>query len=167
MESRIQCSTVIATSPPTTEALELPLTIFDGFACRMHIAIIFAFSAPAPSNYELIKSLSRTLLLHFPRLTAGLGGDPHNPFLFFGGSEGGALLVEAIVDFNLDDYMLLQPSPELARLHPNTTSASISFMFSSIGFDVAASLSASPLIIEFVPGLGFKVNPAKWFSKVI
>ncbi|KAI0518747.1 hypothetical protein KFK09_006183 [Dendrobium nobile] len=124
MEVRIQRSTVIATSPPTTEALELPLTIFDRVAPGRQVAIVFAFSAPAPSNSELIKSLSRTLLLHFPRLSARLSCDPHNPCVILGGSEGGALLVEATVDSNLDDYMPLQPSPEIARLHPDITSAS-------------------------------------------
>ncbi|KAH0465474.1 hypothetical protein IEQ34_005577 [Dendrobium chrysotoxum] len=50
----------------------------------MHTALTFAFLAPTPSNSELIKSLSRTLLLHFPGLIALLGGNPHTPCLILG-----------------------------------------------------------------------------------
>ncbi|KAK8970861.1 Agmatine coumaroyltransferase-2 [Platanthera guangdongensis] len=124
MEVHIQRCSEIATSPLTKDPLVLPLTIFDRFASNIHIAVLFAFSPPTPTNIDLIESLSKTLLLHFPTLGGRLGGTAENPTLVLGDGGGGALLVEAEVDSNLDDHMPLCPSPDLVRLHPSTVEAS-------------------------------------------
>ncbi|CAL9083252.1 unnamed protein product [Musa textilis] len=122
MEVQVRSSTVLAHGDPNTEPRQVPLTIFDRFACDIHIAALYAFTAPTPSNADIVGGLSETLA-HFPMLTARLGHDRGGrPCLVLGGG-GGALVVEATVSSTLAEHMPLEPSPDLLLLHPPTEDA--------------------------------------------
>ncbi|KAG6539167.1 tryptamine hydroxycinnamoyltransferase 1-like [Zingiber officinale] len=102
------------------EPYELPLTIFDRCTVDIHIAVVYAFSPPTPSNPALLNALSQTLCL-FPTLTGELCHDSRGlPCFLVGGQGGGALVVEATVASTLSDHLPLEPSPELLKLHPPT-----------------------------------------------
>ncbi|XP_072954673.1 tryptamine hydroxycinnamoyltransferase 1-like [Typha angustifolia] len=99
---------------------QVPLTIFDRFASNLHIAVLFAFAAPTPSNDALLDGLSK-VITHFPTLIGRLGysSSHRRPCVILGGDGGGALVVEATVSSELSDYLPLEPSPELQLLHPS------------------------------------------------
>ncbi|KAK1303124.1 Agmatine coumaroyltransferase-2 [Acorus calamus] len=112
--------------PPTTTTTnpnsKVPLTIFDRAAFDLHVAVLYAFRPPMPSNSTLISALSATLL-HFPHLAGTLSIDPTNhnlPCIHL--NNAGALLVETHLPITLSDQLPLLdcPSPDLARLHPST-----------------------------------------------
>ncbi|KAK1326794.1 Agmatine coumaroyltransferase-2 [Acorus calamus] len=101
---------------------KVPLTIFDRAAFDLHVAVLYAFRPPMPSNSTLISALSTTLL-HFPHLAGTLSIDPTNhnlPCIHL--NNAGALLVETYLPITLSDELPLldRPSPDLARLHPST-----------------------------------------------
>ncbi|CAL9151305.1 unnamed protein product [Musa hybrid cultivar] len=123
MEVQVRSSAVLALGDPNTEPREVPLTIFDRFACDIHIAVLYAFTAPTPSNADIVEGLSETLA-HFPMLAAQLGHDcGGRPCLMVGGGGGGVLVVEATVSSTLAEHMPLEPSPDLLLLHPRTEDA--------------------------------------------
>ncbi|KAK1315723.1 Agmatine coumaroyltransferase-2 [Acorus calamus] len=109
MEVEIMNFTVIQPNPPS------PLTIFDRLPSAIHIAVLFAFSAPIPANPTLIKSLLETLP-HFPTLTTQIIQDPNRRPHFI--PSGGALVVEAKSSSSLPYDLLRDPSPQLLKLHP-------------------------------------------------
>uniref|UniRef100_A0A804L4G9 Uncharacterized protein n=1 Tax=Musa acuminata subsp. malaccensis TaxID=214687 RepID=A0A804L4G9_MUSAM len=119
MEVHVQRSTILA--PHAHPLKEVPLTIFDLFASNINIAVLFAFTAPTPSNTEIIEGLSKTLV-HFPLLTSQLDYSRlrRRPCLVVGGKGGGALVVEATVDADLSDFLPLEPSADFHLLHPPT-----------------------------------------------
>ncbi|XP_072994870.1 tryptamine hydroxycinnamoyltransferase 1-like [Typha latifolia] len=121
MKVQVQRSTVLPHGNPKTSPSELPLSIFDRFASNIHVAVLYAFAPPTPTNEALIDGLSKTLP-RFPALTSRLGytHERRRPCLVIGDDDGGALLVEATVDGNLSDHLPLKPSPELRQLHPPT-----------------------------------------------
>ncbi|CAN6352783.1 unnamed protein product [Urochloa humidicola] len=104
-------------APPSTEAV-LP-TVFDLVAPAYHVTVLFAFSAPNPTNAALLDALAATLP-SFPLLTARLLEHRRagRPFFLTGKGGVGALVVEATVSSALSDHLPLVPSPDLARLHP-------------------------------------------------
>ncbi|KAK1326800.1 Agmatine coumaroyltransferase-2 [Acorus calamus] len=112
--------------PPTTTTTnsnsKVPLTIFDRAAFDLHVAVLYAFRPPMPSNSTLISALSTTLL-HFPHLAGTLSIDPTNhnlPCIHL--NNAGALLVETHLPITLSNQLPLldRPSPDLVRLHPST-----------------------------------------------
>ncbi|KAJ3669202.1 hypothetical protein LUZ60_011152 [Juncus effusus] len=121
MEVQIQSSRII---PPQHDSQsfpkKVPLTIFDRFATNIHIAVIWAFTPPTPTNETLINGLYKTLQ-YFPTLTAKLNQsqDAKRPCLITGGLDGGALLVETIVNSKLSDHLPLEPTPDFLKLHPS------------------------------------------------
>ncbi|XP_010922027.1 tryptamine hydroxycinnamoyltransferase 1-like [Elaeis guineensis] len=118
MEVHVHSSTIIAQGNPNAEPSEVPFTIFDRFAINIHVAVLFAFTPPTPTNSALTEALSKTLV-HFPTLTGRFGYSHRNrPCLLIGGRGGGALVVEATVASSLSDHLPLEPSPDFELLHP-------------------------------------------------
>ncbi|XP_039115253.1 agmatine coumaroyltransferase-2-like [Dioscorea cayenensis subsp. rotundata] len=115
-------SSTILTSP-ISHPSDVPLTIFDRFALNLHVAVLYAFTPPTSTNADIISALSKTLV-HFPTLTANLSTDSHGrPCFTVGGSDGGALVVEATVSSKLKDHLPLTPSPDFRFLHPEVKDA--------------------------------------------
>lgn len=126
MDVQTQSSTVISTADG--EPAEIPLTVFDRYAPRYHVSVLFAFVPPMPPNSAIIEGLARTLV-HFPTLTSRIGTSRANrPCLLVGGKGGGALVVEAAVAGKLADWMPLQPGPELERLCPPWKDTEVSLL---------------------------------------
>ncbi|RRT50868.1 hypothetical protein B296_00044547 [Ensete ventricosum] len=122
MEVQVHRSTILAAPHAHPLEEEVPLTIFDLFASNINIAVLFAFTAPTPSDTEIIEGLSKTLV-HFPLLTAQLDYSRlrrRRPCLVVGGKGGGALVVEATVAADLSDLLPLEPSADFLLLHPPT-----------------------------------------------
>ncbi|KDP34344.1 hypothetical protein JCGZ_11227 [Jatropha curcas] len=103
--------------PPSTSQY-IPLSVFDKFTYNTHMAVIFAYRPPTPSNATFEHGLQ--IVLSKYRVLAGRFGEDENgdPVIFL--NDKGVKLVEASVDGNLDQFMPLHSSPELLGLHPTT-----------------------------------------------
>nr|CAB3454106.1 unnamed protein product [Digitaria exilis] len=104
-----------APSPATDEYI--PLSVFDRVTYNMQMAIIYAFSPPAPSTAAIEKGLA-TALAEYRAFAGQLGEAPDGaPAVFL--NDRGARFVEAEVDANLVDMAPAKPTPALLRLHPD------------------------------------------------
>ncbi|CAO2147550.1 unnamed protein product [Urochloa humidicola] len=106
-------------APPSEPSTEVSPTIFDLVAPPYHVTVLFAYTAPNPTNAALLDALAATLP-RFPLLTARLLEHRRvgRPFFLTGRGGAGALVVEATVSSALSDHLPLTPSPELELLHP-------------------------------------------------
>ncbi|CAL4995693.1 unnamed protein product [Urochloa decumbens] len=106
-------------APPSEPSAEVPPTVFDLVAPPYHVTVLFAFSAPNPTNAALLDALAATLP-RFPLLTARLLDHRRagRPFFLTGKGGAGALVVEATVSSALSDHLPLVPSPDIELLHP-------------------------------------------------
>jgi hypothetical protein len=105
-----------AARPDTTE--HVPSSVFDKLTYHIQMAIIYAFSAPAPSTVDIERGLADVLAVY--RLFAGqVGAGPDGaPGVLL--NDHGALLVEARVDAaTLADVAPNKPTPEILKLHPD------------------------------------------------
>ncbi|KAK3157969.1 hypothetical protein QOZ80_2AG0131080 [Eleusine coracana subsp. coracana] len=117
MDVQVERSFTIAPSP--SEPVEVPLTVFDLIAKPSHVTVLYAFSAPTPTNDALLTALT-AVLPHFPLLSASIERHPvtDRPFFVTGKGGKGVLVVAATVATSLADHLPLAPSsPDLARLH--------------------------------------------------
>ncbi|EES09214.2 hypothetical protein BDA96_05G026400 [Sorghum bicolor] len=119
MDVQVQRTFVIP-APASEPSAEVPLTVFDLVAPTYHVTVLFAYTAPNPTNAALLDALAATLP-RFPlltaRLVAGAGHRRRRPFFVTGKGGAGALVVEATVPSALSDHLPLAPAPELASLH--------------------------------------------------
>jgi shikimate O-hydroxycinnamoyltransferase len=102
--------------PDTTE--HVPSSVFDKATYHMQMAIIYAFSSPAPSTADIERGLASALGTY--RLFAGQvrpGPNDGAPGVLL--NDRGARLVEARVDARLEDVAPTKPSPAVLRLHPD------------------------------------------------
>jgi hypothetical protein len=99
----------------TTE--HVPSSVFDKLTYHIQMAIIYAFSAPAPSTADIERGLADVLAVY--RLFAGqVGAGPDGaPGVLL--NDHGARLVEACVDATLADVAPNKPTPEILKLHPD------------------------------------------------
>ncbi|KAM0897189.1 hypothetical protein ACQ4PT_022722 [Festuca glaucescens] len=104
-----------AARPDTTE--HVPSSVFDMITYHFQMAIIYAFSAPAPSTAGIERGLADVLASY--RLFAGqvtMGPAGALGVLL---NDRGARIVEACVDdATLADAAPSKPTPELLKLHP-------------------------------------------------
>lgn len=101
--------------PPTT--LRVPLSVFDNVTYNTHIAVIYAFRPPTPSNSLVEKGLSR-VLSEYREWAGRLGKDPNgNPVILL--NDEGVRFVEASVDTTLDKALPFKPSAALLSFHPS------------------------------------------------
>uniref|UniRef100_A0ACD5XP54 Uncharacterized protein n=1 Tax=Avena sativa TaxID=4498 RepID=A0ACD5XP54_AVESA len=104
-----------APRPDTTE--HVPSSVFDRLTYHIQMAIIYAFSAPAPSTADIESGLADVLAVY--RLFAGQvsAGPDGAPGVLL--NDRGARLVEARVEgATLADVAPSKPTPEILKLHP-------------------------------------------------
>ncbi|KAK3154124.1 hypothetical protein QOZ80_2BG0186400 [Eleusine coracana subsp. coracana] len=113
----VQIERTFVIPPPPCEFEETPFTVFDLLARPAHVTVLYAFSAPSPSNEALLTALT-AVLPHFPLLSARIDRHPvtDRPFFVTGNGGKGVLVVEAKVSTALSDHLPLAPSPDLALL---------------------------------------------------
>ncbi|GJM85030.1 hypothetical protein PR202_ga00758 [Eleusine coracana subsp. coracana] len=113
----VQIERTFVIPPPPCELEETPFTVFDLLARPAHVTVLYAFSAPSPSNEALLSALT-AVLPHFPLLSAHIERHPvtNRPFFVTGKGGKGVLVVEANVSTALSDHLPLAPSPDLALL---------------------------------------------------
>ncbi|KAM0878470.1 hypothetical protein ACQ4PT_034848 [Festuca glaucescens] len=105
-----------AARPDTTE--HVPSLVFDMITYHIQMAIIYAFSEPAPSTADIERGLADVLALY--RLFAGQVNISPAGALGVLLNDRGARLVEACVDgATLADAAPSKPTPELLKLHPD------------------------------------------------
>ncbi|KQJ91286.1 putrescine hydroxycinnamoyltransferase [Brachypodium distachyon] len=106
-----------AARPDTSE--HVPSSVFDAATYHIQMAIIYAFSAPAPSTADIERGLADVLAAY--RLFAGQvgrGGPEGSPGVLL--NDHGARLVEARVEgARLVDVAPAKPTPEILKLHPD------------------------------------------------
>ncbi|KAM0888448.1 hypothetical protein ACQ4PT_028346 [Festuca glaucescens] len=101
---------------PATEYI--PLSIFDKVTYQMQMAIIYAFSAPAPSTAAIEKGLA-AVLAQYRAFAGQIGVNPDDGMPSFILNDHGARLVEASVNADMMDMAPAKPTPELLKLHPD------------------------------------------------
>ncbi|RWR97947.1 agmatine coumaroyltransferase-2-like protein [Cinnamomum micranthum f. kanehirae] len=107
-----------SSSPPLPPLdTHIPLTVFDRAAFDLHVAIIYSFRPPMPSNQAMIEGLSKALH-YFPHLAGRVSLDDQcRPCIIL--NDAGIRLVEARVDMTISERLPFDPSPELRQLHPS------------------------------------------------
>ncbi|CAI0452703.1 unnamed protein product [Linum tenue] len=99
--------------PPSTQ---IPLSVFDKVTYATHIAVIYAYRPPTPSNSKIKLGLQKALA-EYREWAGRLGHDENgNPVILL--NDYGVKLVEASTDTRLDEVMPLKPSPLVLSLHP-------------------------------------------------
>uniref|UniRef100_A0ACD5WRD3 Uncharacterized protein n=1 Tax=Avena sativa TaxID=4498 RepID=A0ACD5WRD3_AVESA len=83
---------------------KVPLTVFDRAALDIFVPIVFAYSAPAPSNEALKEGLVRAVA-PYPRLAGRLAVDGQGRRFIHLNNEG-VLLIEATVPSDLADVLV-------------------------------------------------------------
>ncbi|KAK1263050.1 Agmatine coumaroyltransferase-2 [Acorus gramineus] len=116
-----------STSPPHPLLdTYVPLTIFDEAAFDLHVATLYAFRAPMPTNSAMKDGLSK-VLSHFPHLSGRMCPDPNNNRPSIHLNNAGVRVIETRTADTLADRLPLDPSDELALLHP-PTDASVEYL---------------------------------------
>ncbi|KAK1313347.1 Agmatine coumaroyltransferase-1 [Acorus calamus] len=109
-----------STSPPHPLLdTYVPLTIFDEAAFDLHVATLYAFRAPMPTNFAMKDGLSK-VLSHFPHLSGRMCPDPDNNRPSVHLNDAGVRVIETRTADTLADRLPLDPSDELALLHGST-----------------------------------------------
>ncbi|GAB4824783.1 hypothetical protein Ancab_007649 [Ancistrocladus abbreviatus] len=119
MKVRIESSKIVrpsyrGTSPLTTDCV--PLTVFDKVTFDAHIAVIYVYHPPTPTNEDFKLGLERVLALY--REWAGRLGKNEKGESIILLNDTGVKFVEASVDSRFDQVMPLKPLQDLLNLHP-------------------------------------------------
>ncbi|CAN6457535.1 unnamed protein product [Victoria cruziana] len=112
MEITHQSSTFV--KPETSFNKEIPLTIFDKQASDLHIAVLFVYNTQTAGNDKIKEGLSKALA-YFPQLAGRLSGA--SPYIILD-EESGVPVFETTVAGKLEEFLPLEPSPNLNELHP-------------------------------------------------
>ncbi|XP_058094732.1 tryptamine hydroxycinnamoyltransferase 2-like [Magnolia sinica] len=120
MAVEILSTTTLKPSPtPPSNPLHnthIPLTIFDKAALNLHVAIIYAFRPPMPTNDEMKSGLAKALT-YFPHLAGRLSIDEqHHPCFVL--NNAGIRLIETQIEMTLIERLPLDPSTDLRKLYP-------------------------------------------------
>ncbi|KAK1282786.1 Agmatine coumaroyltransferase-2 [Acorus calamus] len=100
----------------STSSNNVPLSIFDTITFDTHIAIIYAYRPPNPSNSTIEKGLAKALA-EYREWAGRLGEDTHGkPVILL--NDKGVRFVESTVDCTLEESMPFKPSSTLLTLHP-------------------------------------------------
>lgn len=102
-------------NPPSTTNC-IPLSVFDKVTYDQHVAVIYAYRPPTPSNATIELGLRKALAVY--REWAGrLGRDGNGePVVLL--NDDGVRFVEASVDRVLDEKITSTPSASMLSLHP-------------------------------------------------
>lgn len=101
--------------PPTS--LYVPLSVFDKVTYNTHVAIIYVFRSPTPTNATIENGLQK-VLSNYREFAGRIGQNEKSEMVIFLNDEG-IKLVEATIDIKLDKIMPLKPSPTLLNFHPS------------------------------------------------
>uniref|UniRef100_A0A804K2C1 Uncharacterized protein n=1 Tax=Musa acuminata subsp. malaccensis TaxID=214687 RepID=A0A804K2C1_MUSAM len=94
----------------------IPLSVFDKVSYDVHVAVVYAFRPPTPSNSDIEKGLA-TALSEYREWAGRLGEDSRGePVILL--NDAGSRLVEVSSDDVLGRTVLLGPSPALVPLSP-------------------------------------------------
>ncbi|XP_065019932.1 agmatine hydroxycinnamoyltransferase 1-like [Musa acuminata AAA Group] len=119
MKVRVERSKIVKPlhkGEPTSTCLRVPLSVFDKITYDTHMAVIYAFRPPTPSNTDIEKGLA-TVLSEYREWAGRLGEDARGePVVLL--NDAGAQVFQASSDAPLDVAGLLKPSPALLTLHP-------------------------------------------------
>ncbi|KAG9154252.1 hypothetical protein Leryth_000710 [Lithospermum erythrorhizon] len=120
MKVKTECSKIIkpfyeGNTPSTTN--HTPLSIFDKITYDTHIAVIYAYRPPTPSNEAIELGLQKALSVY--REFAGRFGKDENGDQVILLNDEGVRFVEASADWTLHEAMPLKPSPSILSLHPS------------------------------------------------
>ncbi|KAM0823813.1 hypothetical protein ACQ4PT_070618 [Festuca glaucescens] len=94
----------VYSAPHPLAGEKVPLTVFDRAALDIFIPIVFAYSAPAPSN-EALKEGLRRAVAPYPHLAGRLLVDGQGRRLLHLNNEG-VLVIEATVPYNLAEVLV-------------------------------------------------------------
>ncbi|OUZ99501.1 Transferase [Macleaya cordata] len=102
---------------PTYITDYVPLSVFDKVTYNTHIAVIYAYRPPAPTNSTIEQGLQKALSEY--REWAGRLGknDKGDPVILL--NDEGVKFVEASAEYTLDQAMPFKPSTALLSLHPS------------------------------------------------
>ncbi|KAL2536179.1 Shikimate O-hydroxycinnamoyltransferase [Forsythia ovata] len=103
-------------APPTTTNY-IPLSVFDKVTYDQHVAVIYAYHPPTPTNAMIELGLQKALAEY--REWAGRLGEDDNGDTIILLNDEGVKFVEASVDRSLDQVMPIGPSASLLSLHPS------------------------------------------------
>ncbi|KAF5751565.1 agmatine coumaroyltransferase-2-like [Tripterygium wilfordii] len=121
MEVKIESSKLITpfyedtTPPPTSDYV--PLTFFDTVTFDTHIALIYAYRSPIPSNAAIELGLKKVLAKY--RIMAGRFHRNEKGERVVLLNDKGSRFIEASIDINFDQVMPLKTSPDILSLHPS------------------------------------------------
>ncbi|DAD49581.1 TPA_asm: hypothetical protein HUJ06_032047 [Nelumbo nucifera] len=114
-------NTILKASPvsdidcPASNTL-VPLTIFDKAAFDLHVAVLYAFRPPMPSN-EVMKDGLAKALVHYPHLAGRFTTDEHGrPCIIL--NNAGVRVIETYVPTALAEQLPFTPSSEMSHLLP-------------------------------------------------
>ncbi|KAL2511166.1 Shikimate O-hydroxycinnamoyltransferase [Abeliophyllum distichum] len=103
-------------TPPTTINY-IPLSVFDKVTYDQHVAVIYAYHPPIPTNATIELGLQKALA-EYREWAGRLGKDDNGDTIILINDEG-VKFVEASVDRSLDQVMPTGPSASLLSLHPS------------------------------------------------
>ncbi|XP_031099328.1 agmatine hydroxycinnamoyltransferase 1-like [Ipomoea triloba] len=103
-------------NPPLTTS-HVPLSVFDKVTFDAHIAIIYAYQPPTPSNSTILLGLRKALALYREWAGRLKKDEKDNPIILL--NDKGVKFVEASSDITLDKIMPFKPSASLLNLHPS------------------------------------------------
>ncbi|CAL1362479.1 unnamed protein product [Linum trigynum] len=105
--------------PPTTDSI--PLNIFDKVTYNTHMAVLYAYRPPTPSNATIELALRKVLATY--RVMAGQLAENQkgNPVILL--NDHGVKFVEAVVHDSFDKFLPLEMSPLLLDFHPELNHA--------------------------------------------
>ncbi|URE23867.1 Transferase family [Musa troglodytarum] len=111
LKVRVESSTLVKPSykgkPPCAD-LCIPLSVFDKISYDVHVAIIYAFRPPTPSNSDIEKGLA-TALSEYREWAGRLGEDSRGePVILL--NDAGIRFIEASSDAVLDRAVPLEPN---------------------------------------------------------
>ncbi|KAJ3687110.1 hypothetical protein LUZ61_016274 [Rhynchospora tenuis] len=93
------------------------LSVFDKVTYSAHVAVIYAFNPPTPSNIVIEKGLSK-VLSEYREWAGRLGEDTEGNLVIFLNDQG-VRFVEAASDSKLRNVLPSKPTKEIQSLHPS------------------------------------------------
>ncbi|KAM7258306.1 hypothetical protein ACFE04_014047 [Oxalis oulophora] len=114
MKVNIESSRIVKPYKTSNNDTIIPLSVFDNVTYNSHMAVIYAYRPPTPSNSTIEQGL-RTVLSEYVEWAGRLC--PKDSVIYL--NNQGVRFVEASVDCKLDQAMPFKPSMELRALHPS------------------------------------------------
>ncbi|MCL7043420.1 hypothetical protein MKW94_011330 [Papaver nudicaule] len=101
---------------PSNNDVLVPLTIFDKAAFDLHVAVLYAFKAPMPSN-EVMKAALAKVLVYYPHLAGRFTTDDQGRTCIVL-NNAGIRVTETYVPTSLAELLPFDPSKDVSHLLP-------------------------------------------------